>query len=88
MYGIEIKFSGKPETAYAELLQQTTPALEHLYSINKSAFMALLYRIDVDENKVSQLSQKENKTGFFHALAALVVEREFIKVLTRKLLNS
>jgi hypothetical protein len=83
--GQPIRFSGAPEQAYAELFDQVLPVLKELFDTNESAFMALLYRIDVDEKKVMALRQTVSKTGFFNALAAEILEREFIKVLFRKL---
>jgi len=88
MAGIEIKFSGNPETAYQELLEQALPSLKGLYQKNPGAFMALLYRIDVEERKVKQLSENLSGSEFFAQLAALVIEREFLKVLIRKLYSS
>jgi hypothetical protein len=88
MFGVEIKFSGQPDSAYHELLSQTEPALAKLYNENKSSFMALLYRIDVSENKVNDLLRIEKKPAFFAKLAEVVVEREFMKVLIRKLFSA
>ena len=88
MFGVEITFSGKPETAYQELLSQTEPALSKLYNENRSSFMALLYRIDVSEKKVNELLQVEKKPAFFSKLAEVVVEREFMKALIRKLFSN
>lgn len=88
LVGIEIHFSGNTQTAYAELLEQVTPALINLYKKNQVAFNALLYRIDVDEKKYRTLQKNSQGELFYHQLAELVIEREFIKVLTRKLFSS
>ena len=88
MAGIEIHFSGNPGTAYKELVEQALPALKNLYQQNQGAFMALLYRIDVEEHKVKALSENNSGTGFFSGLSAMVIEREFLKVLIRKLYSS
>ena len=88
MFGVEINFSGNPETAYRELLDQTEPALARLYNDNRTSFMALLYRIDVSEKKVNELMEIEKKPAFFAKLAEVVVEREFMKVLIRKLFSA
>jgi hypothetical protein len=88
MSGVEITFSGDPVSAYDELLDQVSPALERLFRQNREAFMGLLYRIDVDEKKVSALLPDTANTGFGKNLGALVIEREFIKVLTRKLFSN
>src|SRR5436190_21894181 len=81
MAGIEIQFSGNHETAYQELVDQILPGLKGLYQQNTGAFMALLYRIDVEEKKVRQLSASYSGNAFFAQLAGVIIEREFIKVL-------
>lgn len=88
LVGVEIHFSGNTQTAYAELLHQVTPALTDLYKKNQVAFNALLYRIDVDEKKYRTLQQNSQGEHFYLHLGELVIEREFIKVLTRKLFSS
>ena len=88
MAGVEIKFSGNPETAYEELISQALPALKRLYQQNSRSFMALLYRIDVEEIKVKKLSETYSGADFFLHLSELVIEREFIKVLIRKLYST
>jgi len=85
MAGIEISFSGNSSTAYTELKNQLFPGLENLYKKNSTAFMALLYRIDVEERAVAKIKSETGGTGFFMQLAELILEREFNKVLTRKL---
>jgi hypothetical protein len=85
LMGLEVRFSGNPDSAYSELFEQVAPSLKQLYDRNSSAFMALLYRIDVDERKVDLLRDKYKGAQFFNELAALVLEREFIKVMYRKL---
>ncbi len=83
--GVEIVFSGNPQTAYQELLQQVTPGLELLYKKQHKTFMMLLYRIDVEESRVKAILSQGTGPGSFPKLAALVLEREFIKAVLRKL---
>lgn len=85
MIGVHITFSGNPETAYNELLLQVTPALAEIYKNNQTTFRALLYRIDVDEKKFKTLESSLKGEVFHNKLAELVIEREFLKVLIRKL---
>ncbi|HKR04502.1 MAG TPA: hypothetical protein VJY62_07685, partial [Bacteroidia bacterium] len=64
LLGIEITFSGNEHSAYEELKAQIIPALTNLYKEKYSTFNELLYRIDVNENKVQQIlrnSSKENQ---------------------------
>ena len=85
MSGIEITFSGNPDTAYRELLEQAQPALKNLYKENSGSFMSLLYRIDIPEKKFREVTSQFKGEDFFNKLAEMVIEREFMKVLTRKL---
>lgn len=85
MAGAQINFSGNPQTAYEELLEQVTPAIAHIYKKNQDTFRALLYRIDVDEKKFKLLEKSEKGESFYRKLAEAIIEREFIKVLIRKL---
>ncbi|HEX5002384.1 MAG TPA: hypothetical protein VFW78_07790 [Bacteroidia bacterium] len=83
--GVEPHFSGSVETAYEELFDQLKPALKAFYDNSPEQFFGLLYRIDVDENQINKLGNKLNKSSYFDDLSALILEREFIKVLYRKL---
>jgi hypothetical protein len=85
--GVTVTFSGNPETAYQELQNQVAPALTSLYKLNQNAFMALLYRIDVNENKVKNLEKSSKGAEFFNGLTELIIEREFIKAIIRKLFS-
>ena len=85
--GFEITFSGMHETAYIELKQQVIPALKEVFKKNPGAFLSLLYRIDVDEKKVKSLMQTAKNEEFINQLSELILEREFMKALTRKLFS-
>ena len=84
IFGFEIVFSGNEYTAYEELKNQLAPLLYDLYNDNLSTFQSLLYRIDINEAKWKKFLQSTSDDGFSEKLAALVIEREFQKVLTRK----
>jgi len=84
-HSIEIKFSGNEMTAFTELKAQITPLVSNLFLTNKNQLLQLLYRIDVSENdwrKILEINDIEVK---FEKLAEIILEREFIKVLIRKL---
>ena len=83
-HNMEIVFSGNEQTAYAELKAQVTPLLAKLFAENRSQLMQLLYRIDVPERdwkKVLALNADEQP----EKLSEIILEREFMKALTRKL---
>lgn len=83
-HNMEITFSGNEQTAYAELKAQLTPLLAALFEKNRPRLMQLLYRIDVPERdwkKVLALNENEQPSK----LSEIILEREFIKALTKKL---
>ncbi|MEP7168464.1 MAG: hypothetical protein ABI855_03780 [Bacteroidota bacterium] len=84
LFGIEITFSGNEQTAYEELKSQIIPVLINLFCKNYSTFYALLYRIDIDENKVREILMDSSKENPSEELSKLILEREFIKVLFKK----
>jgi hypothetical protein len=83
IFGFEIAFSGNEYTAYDELKKQLAPLLFNLYKENRSTFQSLLYRIDISEGQWKKFLQTASE-DIPEKLAALVIEREFQKVLTRK----
>lgn len=81
---MEITFSGNEQTAYAELKAQVTPLLAELFVKNRPRLMQLLYRVDVPERdwkKVLALNAAEQP----EKLSEIILEREFMKALTKKL---
>jgi hypothetical protein len=81
---MEITFSGNEQTAYAELKAQVTPLLEELFIKDRPRLMQLLYRVDVPERdwkKVLTLNAGEQA----EKLSEIILEREFMKALTKKL---
>ena len=85
LYNISITFSGNPYTAYDELRQQLAPALRNLSETSRVSLKSLLYRIDVFENEFSQITVNQSKESYFDALAEIILRRELIKVVHRKL---
>ncbi len=84
LFNIDISFSGNESTAYEELKTQLKPALLELYNTDYNRLKSLLYRIDMPEQKVKALPAA-NKEAMIAGLTDLVLERELIKVITRKL---
>jgi hypothetical protein len=81
--GVEIYFSGNQESAYDELKEQLVPVLAKLYK--NGTLPALLYRVDADEKKVNEILNSSTEKYKAEHLANLVIEREFMKVLLRKM---
>ncbi len=80
IYGVEISLPADELSAYEELKAQLIPVIEQLMCKNPEQLSQLLYRIDVNEKKSAAASNAPE-------LAHLILERELIKVITRKLLS-
>lgn len=83
IFGYEIEFSGKQETAYNELSSQLTPIIDRLLSTNYQQLLTVLYKIDLDEKRISQLILDFNEQNVSAQIAHLIIERELKKVLIR-----
>lgn len=80
-FGMEVTFPENLDFAYDSLFCQLKPIIGELLQTNPEKLAALLYHIDIDERKT-------NKPGLlaqqYHEwLSSMILEREFIKVLTR-----
>jgi hypothetical protein len=85
LFGVEIKFSGDEYAAYVELKKQMVPILQNLHKTNFPLFNSLMYRIDVNEKKIKEALINYSGGQLSEHLVHLVIEREFTKVLFRKL---
>jgi len=87
-FGFKIIFSGRPEEAYKELMEQLTPAIEYMLSSNGTKLMQVLYRIDIAEEKLKVAIERFTDLSFAQVIARLIIEREMQKVLTRRIYKS
>ncbi len=85
MYGIDISFSGNIHAAYDELFHQLQPQIENLLSRGNITWVDILYRVDVSEEKVKEVSNKQD--SFSSAITDLILWRELQKVVIRFLLQ-
>ncbi len=86
-FGLEegsILISGDPQNAYSELELQLIPVISDLYSGRSADLMNLLYRIDVNESQIKKALAVSDPKGVVIMLTGLILEREFIKCVTRK----
>lgn len=84
LFDIEIKFSGDPDNAYNELLYQISPPIAKLIDGNYKKLLNLLYRIDVNESKLSTLVNDSTVSSLSEAIADLVIKRELQKIVIRR----
>jgi len=83
LFGLEIAFSGSPENAYDELLNQIQPCIINLLKHNQQKFYGLLYRIDLSEEQIDQSVKKNKEKEFSLIISDLIVKRELQKIVIR-----
>lgn len=85
---IPLKLSGNPDLAYQELFSQTLPKIKELATEQLFSFKHLLYKIDVQEKKLVEAFQNANNMDEFEIYSHLIIERELLKVATRRFYKS
>lgn len=85
MQQMEITFSGNEMTAYEELKAQLVPLMKTMLAGNRTQLMQLLYRVDVPERDWKKVVMMENAAAQAQKLSEIILEREFMKAMTRKL---
>lgn len=88
LYDEKIEFTGNQDTAYEELFDQIKPIIFRMLELDSTRFFSLLYAIDVDEKKVRALLLGDEEVDVAVELTHLILERELLKVATRKLFLS
>ena len=83
MFGIEINFSGNINNAYEELHGQLVHQIDHLIHHFPSKFIAVLYRIDIDEKLLDANNENLKHYNEVERVSHIIIERELKKVLTR-----
>ncbi len=82
--GIEISFSGNILTAYDELFLQVKPVVKNLLEKNRGKFSQLLYTIDLSEKKANEIFADNSFDESVEKITQFILERELLKVITRK----
>jgi len=76
----ELEFSGNKKLLFQELSLQLADALKIIKSRNAAVFKSILYRVDVSERETAGLTDQKNCL----ALAEVIIQREFKKVIIRR----
>jgi len=82
--GLTFQFSNDPAHCYNELLYQISPLIADLIDKKFDKLLNLLYRIDIPENKISDLMTSNAFGSLPEAIADLVIRRELLKVVIRR----
>jgi hypothetical protein len=79
-FGMEITFPAEISYAYESLFFQLKPIISELLEREPEKLSALLYQIDLDE---SRLKSEPALFTEHEYISGMILEREFLKVLTR-----
>jgi hypothetical protein len=79
-FGMDVSFPGNINYAYESLFQQLKIIIAELLEKEPERLSALLYQIDLDE---SRLKREPELFSEYVYISELILEREFLKVLTR-----
>lgn len=79
-FGMEISFPGDISFAYDSLFSQLKIIIAELLRREPEKLSALLYQIDLDENSLKSEPEVFTEHEF---ISSMILEREFLKVLTR-----
>ena len=73
-----------PHISYEQLESLLALKLESMINKDFQQFVLLLYKIDVAEEKVRQVLESDITPGVYQKIAALLIERQQQKIISRK----
>lgn len=83
MFGMDIEFTGNMDLAYEEMFFQLAGYVSRLLEIDPHRLSALLYQVDLGENKVMESSVLHPEWSLPEVITELIIHRELKKVLIR-----
>jgi hypothetical protein len=83
MFGMDIDFTGNTDMAYDEMFNQLGYHVSRLLEIDPHRLSALLYQVDIGENKIMEASTLHTEWTLTEVITELVIHRELKKVLIR-----
>ena len=87
-FSFEISFKGGRETPYQELFNQILPLIDELLNDDYPKLMAMLYRIDIDEEFLNRKLKENSHADTDEVISDLILKRELQKVIIRELYSS
>ena len=83
MFGIDVDFTGDTTMAYDEMFYQLSLHIATLLEEDPHRLSALLYQVDLGENKIAEAGVKHPEWTLPELITELVIHRELKKVLIR-----
>ena len=87
-FNFEITFKGTEESPYQELYNQILPLIEELLNDDYPKLMAMLYRIDLDEDFLNRKLKENAQADTDEIITDLIIKRELQKVIIREMYSS
>ena len=85
-FSFEIIFSGEEGvTPYQELYRQILPLIDGLLNDDYAKLMAMLYRIDIDEDFLNRKLKEASNADTDEVITDLILKRELQKVIIRQI---
>lgn len=83
MFGMDLQFTGNTGLAYQEMFAQLTDFVAHMLEVDSHRLSALLYQVDLGENKIMESCAQHPDWSLPEVIAELIIHRELKKVLIR-----
>ena len=88
-FSFEITFTGKEGiTPYQELYNQILPLIDELLNDDYPKLMAMLYRIDLDEDFLNKKLKDAQQADTDEVITDLILKRELQKIIIKDLYSS
>ena len=87
-FRFEITFKGKEESPYQELYNQILPLIDELLNDDYPKLMAMLYRIDLDEDFLNRKLKEAEQADTGEVITDLIIKRELQKVIIRDMYST
>jgi len=87
-FDFEISFKGHSKTPYQELYQQILPLIDELLNDDYPKLMAMLYRIDLDEEFLNRKLKESKQADTDEIITDLIIKRELQKIIIREIYST
>ena len=87
-FSFEITFTGKEKSPYQELYRQILPLIDELLNDDYPKLMAMLYRIDLDEEFLNRKLKENTHADTDEVITDLIIKRELQKVIIKEAYRS
>ncbi len=87
-FSFNITFKGKEESPYQELYLQILPLIEELLNDDYPKLIAMLYRIDLDEEFLNRKLKESAHSDTDEVITDLIIKRELQKVIIKEVYRS